>query len=158
VEGGAFRNAIERAELVEGEAKGDENFEVEFGERLGRGLGDFGIEARAPAEDSHDEFHGEGVILGGEAVVDVGVQEFAGIGGIAFDAQQNVEGGGASGGERHGWDCTKMLTAGDRVDTHHRGHRGTQRKTRQRTGEHTRKIHAGCARGTHEDVCFYTRR
>ena len=53
MKGGAFRNAIEPAELVKRETKGDKNFQVEFGERLRGGWGDFGIEARAPAEDSH---------------------------------------------------------------------------------------------------------
>ena len=101
VESGALRDAIEPEELIEGQAQGDENFEVEFRKRLGRGGRDFGVEARTPAEDSHDEFGGEGVICGGEIGVGGGVEEFGGVGGFAFDAEENVEGGGAGGGDGH---------------------------------------------------------
>ncbi len=63
--------------------------------------GDFVVEARTPAEDAHDEFGGEGVIGGGEAVVGGRVEEFGGVGGFALDAEEDVEGGGAGGGDGH---------------------------------------------------------
>lgn len=64
VESGAFGHAIEPSELVKREAEGEENLKVEFCERL-RGCGrDFMIEARAPTENAHDQFRGQGVILG----------------------------------------------------------------------------------------------
>ncbi len=69
VESGALRNAIEPAELIEGEAQGDENFEFEFGKGLRGGGGDFVVQARTPAENAHDEFGGECVIGSGEALV-----------------------------------------------------------------------------------------
>src|SRR5208283_1162217 len=51
VERGALRDAVEPEELVDGEAEGDENLNIQFGEWLrGRG-GDLGVETRAPAED-----------------------------------------------------------------------------------------------------------
>src|SRR5215475_9308369 len=53
VKRGACGNASEMAELVEREAKSDENFEIEFRKRLRRCVGDFLVEARTPADDSH---------------------------------------------------------------------------------------------------------
>ena len=92
-------------ELIEGQAKGDENFEVEFREWLRGGGGDFVVEARTPAEDAHHEFGGQGVIGSGETLVGGGVQKFGGVGGVALDAEEDVEGGGAGGGDGHCFDC-----------------------------------------------------
>jgi hypothetical protein len=83
--------------LIESKAQGNENFEIEFGERL-RGSGcDIGVEARAPAEYPHDEFGGQGMIWSGEAIMGSGVEKFGGIGRFAFDAEEDVEGGGTGG-------------------------------------------------------------
>jgi hypothetical protein len=56
VDGGAWRNAVELAELVESEAQRGENFKVEFGNGLRRSLRDFFVESGAPAQDAHDQF------------------------------------------------------------------------------------------------------
>jgi len=56
VDGGAGRDAVEFAELVESDAERGENFKVEFGNGLRRSLRDFFIEAGAPAQDAHHQF------------------------------------------------------------------------------------------------------
>lgn len=86
VESGALRDSIEPEELIEREAQGDEDLEVEFGQRLRGGRGDFGVEARTPTKDSHDKFGGEGVIGSRETGVGGGVEKVGGVGGFAFDA------------------------------------------------------------------------
>jgi hypothetical protein len=43
VEGRALRDTIKPEELIEGEAQSDENFDVEFGQRLRGGGGDVGV-------------------------------------------------------------------------------------------------------------------
>src|SRR5579864_958745 len=74
VQGGALWNSIEPEELVKSETQGDENFSVEFGKRRrGRGS-DLGIQARAPAEDTHDQLGRERVIGSGEVLVGLRVQ------------------------------------------------------------------------------------
>jgi len=46
------------------------------------------------------------------------VEELGGVGGFALDAEQDVEGGGARGGDGHGFDCSFRLikTAEDAGD------------------------------------------
>jgi hypothetical protein len=41
------------------------------------------------------------VIWSGEFVVGLGVEEFGGVGGFAFDTEEDVEGGSAGGGDGH---------------------------------------------------------
>ena len=63
VEGGALRNAIEPAELVDERGEGRSRISrSSFGEWLRGGAGDFVVEERTPAEHAHDEFGGEGVV------------------------------------------------------------------------------------------------
>ena len=114
VQSGTLRNTIEPVELIESQAQGDEDFEIEFVQRLrGRG-GDVVVEARAPAEDAHDEFCRECVIGSGEVLVSRRVQELGGVGGFAFDAEENVEGGGAGGRDGH-----RVSIVGGKDRTHH---------------------------------------
>jgi len=52
MEGGTPGDAIEKTELIGGESKGGEDFEVKFFQRLRRDVSDFIVEARTPAEDA----------------------------------------------------------------------------------------------------------
>ena len=59
------------------------------------------VEAGAPAEDTHHEFGGEGVICEREAMIGGGVQEVGSVGRFALNAEEDIEGSGAGGGYGH---------------------------------------------------------
>ena len=102
VEGGALGDAIEPEELIDGQAQGDENFECRvWTEAARRRWQSSAVEARAPAEDAHDEFGRQRVIGSGETFVGGRVEEVGGVGRFAFDAEEDVEGGGAGGRDGH---------------------------------------------------------
>jgi len=103
VECGSLWDSREITKLVDGEAHCDQDLEIEFLERLRGALRDFIVEAGAPAEDSHYQFGGEGVVLAGEILKGARVKKFIGVGRFALDSEQDIEGCGASGGDGHSW-------------------------------------------------------
>ena len=58
--------------------------------------------ARLPAQHTHHDFGGESAVGDAEIVESVGMQEFAGVGVLLLDSQQDVESGGACRRDRHG--------------------------------------------------------
>ena|SRR5437879_5162929 len=100
-----MRNPIKPTKLIESEAKGDDDFKIKFGQRLGRGLRDFIVEPQLPAKNSHDEFRGEGMVWGRKALVSGRVEQFGCVREIARDAEENVEGGGAG---RRDWHSCRL--------------------------------------------------
>ena len=66
------------------------------------------------------------MIGSGEGLVGGRVQQVGGVGGFALDAEQDIEGGSARGGDGHGCDCSgrKPFTTEDTEE--HRGTLGAQ--------------------------------
>jgi hypothetical protein len=98
LDGGMRRDALEVAELVDGDAERGADFGIELAGAAGV-VGDQVIELGAIPEDAEDDFTGETGVAGIERG-GAGEEE---VGGIAagFDELEDIEGGAACGGDGH---------------------------------------------------------
>lgn len=102
VDGSAGRDALEEVELVEAEAEGERDGEVELRDGLFEMRLEQGIEEAALAEDSEGEFGGERGVRGLHGGGERGVENVRGVGAFGFDAAKGFEGDEAGGRNVHG--------------------------------------------------------
>ena len=93
---------MEKTQLVEAEAEGESDGEVELRDGLLEMRLEQGIEKAALAEDSEGEFGGEGGVRGLHGGRERGVENVRSVGAFGFDAAKSFEGDEAGGRNVHG--------------------------------------------------------